>query len=203
MALTSSAGHRDELWQDGFGVKPDSWVSEARLRAARHRAGTDLPTGVHRLYQALPKCQGALAPDVFSRDFLPPLLPLHSAPRLLSCTALELEHRQSCTCKEGKEVAEPTPAPRSLVFSESGAVFLVLISPHYCGVRGIFCTLFSQEEKRLFKGVLWAQSHWHYSHTLQTREVSAPGTTQLEVCVGVLLFSVNLCLILFFIFIWY
>lgn len=174
-------------------MKPGNRVSEAGL-------GQTCPWGCTGFTRALPKCQGALAPDVFSQDFLPPLLPHHSAPRLLSCSTLELEPWQSCTCKGGKEVADLTAAPRSLIFSESGAVFLVLLSPHYCGVRGIFCTLFSQGEKRDSKECS-EHSHRHYSHTFQMREVSAPGTTQLEVCVGVLLFSVNLCLILFFIFI--
>lgn len=135
-------------------MKPGSRVSEAGLGPARLRAGTDLPTGCTGFTRALPKYQGALAPGIFSQDFLPQLLPHHSAPRLLSCSAFEREHRQSCTCKEGNGVAEPTPVPRSLIFSESGVDFLVLISPHYCGVRGIFCTLFSQGEKRQFKGVL-------------------------------------------------
>ena len=51
--------------------------------------------------------------------------------------------------------------------------FVVLISSPYSGVRGIFCTLCSQGEETIQRRALvWAQSHRHYSHTFQIREVS-------------------------------
>lgn len=125
MALASSAGHTGQLCQDRFGVKPGSLVSEARLGPASTGLGTDPSMGVHKLYfaRAPAQLQDVLAPDIFSQDCLTLVPPRSSAPRLLGCITLELEHRQSCTCKEEKGVAEPIPAPRSLIFSESGAVF--------------------------------------------------------------------------------
>lgn len=66
--------------------------------------------------------------------------------RLLHIRA-DLVHRQPRTCKVGEEVAEPVPAPRTLMFSEAeaGECFFPpqLILSHYRGVRCIFCTVVS------------------------------------------------------------
>lgn len=144
------------LWQDKFGVKPGSQVSKARLRPARHRAGHRLAYGdAQTLQEPLPKCLG---PRCFLSGFS------HTGPSTsLSSKVTQLHHTGSWTqtvlhLQGGERGCRAYSCSQvSLIFSESGAVFSGAYPPQYCGVRGIFCTLFSKVEKRWFKGELWSE----------------------------------------------
>ena len=56
-----------------------------------------------------------------ARSHTAPPASLSSEVTRLHRIGADLEHRQPRTCEEGEEVAEPVPAPRTLMFSEAGA----------------------------------------------------------------------------------
>lgn len=120
--------------------------------------GTDLPMWLHKLYKG---------PCPRAKVSWPQL----SSPRTFSHCSFHVTQLQGYLAAPlwGLNVGCPIPARRGKVlqslflfpgpwhFLRLELFFLVLISPHNCGIRGIFCTVFSQVEKRWFEGELWSE----------------------------------------------